>query len=172
MFSAFEAEFKPKFGELPVFQKGVQAYKELLCFDADLIMEELESDLGRIRKWIKNWQHQKTICVAAHIEKFSQTIRLITLGLGKEDLLKLKRQEALISIKRLTYFGTSSNGTYPVDFEWPTKDEIMAMPLDKPIRAVAFKWHISDNDTSGNYIGAIQIILENGCASPVFRGAG
>ena len=55
MFIAFEAEHKSKFGELPVFQTGVQSYKKLLCFDADRIMEELESDLSRIRKWIKNW---------------------------------------------------------------------------------------------------------------------
>jgi hypothetical protein len=31
----------------------------------------------------------------------------------------------------------------------------MAMPIDKPIRAVAFKWHNADYDTNGNYIGAI-----------------
>jgi hypothetical protein len=55
MFIAFEAEHKSKFGELPVFQTGVKSYKKLLCFDADRIMEELESDLSRIRKWIKNW---------------------------------------------------------------------------------------------------------------------
>jgi hypothetical protein len=46
------------------------------------------------------------------------------------------------------------------------------MPLDKPIRAVALKWHNSDADTNGNYIGAIQLILENGCTSPVFRNSG
>jgi hypothetical protein len=71
MFMAFEAEHKSKFGELPVFQTGVQAYKDLLNFDADRIMEELESDLSRIRKWIKTWQLQKQVSVAAHIEKFS-----------------------------------------------------------------------------------------------------
>ena len=86
--------------------------------------------------------------------------------------MKNRRQKAIKSIKRLPFFGYSNHGKYPIDFEWPTKEEIMAMPLDKPIRAVAFKWHNSDYDTSGNYIGAIQIILENGCASPVFRAAG
>ena len=71
MFIAFEAEHKSKFGELPVFKTGVQAYKDLLGFDAVRIMEELETDLSRIRKWIKNWQQQKQVSVAAHIEKFS-----------------------------------------------------------------------------------------------------
>ena len=93
--------------------------------------------------------------IAAHTVKFLQTIKFITLDQGKEDLIKQRRQDALISVKRLPYFGYSDYGKYPVDFEWPTKDEILAMPLDKPIRAVAFKWHNSHNDTSGNYIGAI-----------------
>ena len=48
---------------------------------------------------------------------------------------------------------------------------MMAIPVDKPIRVAAFKWHNADYDKDGNYIGAIQIILENGCASPVFRAA-
>jgi hypothetical protein len=58
-------------------------------------------------------------------------------------------------MKRLPYFGNKGNGTYPIDFEWPKKDEILAMPVDKPIRAVAFKWHNSDNGNSGSLIGAI-----------------
>ena len=56
-----------------------------------------------------------------------------------------------------------------MDCEWPTRDDIMAMPLDKPVRVVEFKWHEADYDSAGNYIGAIQVILENGSASPVFR---
>jgi hypothetical protein len=80
---------------------------------------------------------------------------LITLGYDKEDLLNYRRLEALKTMKRLPLFGYSCHGTYPIDFEWPTKDEIMAMPVEKPIRAVAFKWHNSDYDTNGNYIGAI-----------------
>lgn len=86
--------------------------------------------------------------------------------------MRKRRQKALNTIKKIGYFGHSNNGKYPVDCEWPTKEDIMAMPLDKPIRAVALKWHESDYDTAGNYIGAIQIVLANGSASPVFRAAG
>jgi len=75
-------------------------------------------------------------------------------------------------MKRIAYFGFSNYGKYPVDFEWPTKNDILAMPIDKPIRAVAFKWHNSDHDTNGSFIGALQIILENGIASPIFRASG
>ena len=61
--------------------------------------------------------------------------------------MKARRQEALKTMKRLTYYGYSNFGTYPIDFEWPTKDDILAMPLEKPIRAVSFKWHNADHDT-------------------------
>ncbi len=39
------------------------------------------------------------------------------------------------------------------------------MPKDKPIQAVAFKWK-----KDRNYIGGIQVIMSNGCHSPVFLG--
>ncbi len=38
MFTTFEAAHKAKLGELTVFETGLQAYKELLSFDADRIM--------------------------------------------------------------------------------------------------------------------------------------
>ncbi len=69
--------------------------------------------------------------------------------------MKNRRRKALNTVKKLPYFGHSSFGRYPIDFEWPTKEEILAMPLDKPIRAVAFKWHNSDYEINGRYIGAI-----------------
>ena len=41
MFTKFEALHRVKFGEVPVFETGVQGYKELLCFDAKQIAEKL-----------------------------------------------------------------------------------------------------------------------------------
>jgi len=43
------------------------------------------------------------------------------------------------------------------------------MPKDKPIKAVAFNWHVGDYDSAGSYFGAIQVVLSNGVSSPVFR---
>ena len=37
------------------------------------------------------------------------------------------------------------------------------MPRDQPIKAAGFKWK-----KNGNYIGAFQVIISNGCNSPVF----
>ena len=59
MFTTFEAAHKTKVGEITVFESGLQAYKELLSFDADRIMNQLETDLNRIKNWIKTWQTEK-----------------------------------------------------------------------------------------------------------------
>jgi hypothetical protein len=40
------------------------------------------------------------------------------------------------------------------------------MPKDKPIQAVAFKWKSIDS----GFIVGIQVIMSNGCHSPVFLG--
>ena len=39
------------------------------------------------------------------------------------------------------------------------------MPRDQPIKAVGFKWK-----KNGSWIGAFQVIMSNGCNSPVFLG--
>ncbi len=78
-----------------------------------------------------------------------------------------RRQDALLTIKRLPYFGHQNYGSDTIDFEWPIRDDIMAMPYEKPIRIVAIKWNRTD--VKKNRIGAIQVILENGCASPIFK---
>jgi|LakMenE01Jun11ns_1017448.scaffolds.fasta_scaffold5036981_1 hypothetical protein len=41
------------------------------------------------------------------------------------------------------------------------------MPKDKLIQVVGFKWK-----NRGSYICAIQVIMSNGCNSPVFLGKG
>jgi hypothetical protein len=41
------------------------------------------------------------------------------------------------------------------------------MPKDKPIQAIGFKWKNRDV-----YISGIQVIMSNGCHSPVFLGKG
>ena len=42
MFTTFEAAHKTKVGEITVFESGLQAYKELLSFDTDRIMNQLD----------------------------------------------------------------------------------------------------------------------------------
>ena len=42
-------------GELVIFEKGVQAYANLLKLDADQISQLLEGDLKRILLWIEHW---------------------------------------------------------------------------------------------------------------------
>ena len=74
MFSKFEAENKALFCDLPVFENGVQDYKDLLSFDASRITDKLKSDLARIKNWIENWHLQKQVRIAEHFDKFLSTI--------------------------------------------------------------------------------------------------
>jgi hypothetical protein len=127
----------------------------MLKLNADGIMQMLEQDLTRITTWIENWKKQKDVSVVAQLESMLKSINLTTLGLSKEDFLKKRRQKALDSVRKIPFFGQTNYNRWPFDYEWPTKDEIQTMPLDKPLRAIAFKWHNSDNDQQGNYIGAI-----------------
>ena len=55
LIKGFEAEHKERMGELVIFEKGVQAYANLLKLDADQISQLLEGDLKRILLWIEHW---------------------------------------------------------------------------------------------------------------------
>jgi hypothetical protein len=41
MFKKFQTQHEVKFGELPIFEAGLEAYKKLLVFDADPITDSL-----------------------------------------------------------------------------------------------------------------------------------
>lgn len=58
-------------------------------------------------------------------------------------------------MKKLPQFGYTNNNTYAPDFEWPKPEDILAMPLGKPLGVESINWHNSEHDTAGNYIGAI-----------------
>ena len=92
------------------------------------------------------------------------------MGEGKEDILKQRRAKALTSLRKLPFFGYSNNATIAYDFEFPTRDDILAMPADKPIQVVALKWH--NANSSASYFGAIQLVLANGQESEIFRANG
>ena len=68
------------------------------------------------------------------------------------------------TLRDLPLFGVT---IYPVDFRHPSVADLQAMPKDKPIHAVGFKWKNMER-----YICAIQVIMSNGCHSPVFLGRG
>ena len=79
-------------------------------------------------------------------------------------LVGRSREDSFKTLRDLPLFGRTEK---PVDFRHPSVADLQAMPKDKPIQAVGFKWK-----NSGEYICAIQVIMSNGCHSPVFLGKG
>ena len=71
--------------------------------------------------------------------------------------------EAAKTLRKLPVFGSSVEKP---QFEWPTEKDLIAMPLDKPIKIVGFNWKRSDSD--GKTFAGIQLVLSNGSSSPLF----
>ena len=82
-------------------------------------------------------------------------------------LVGRSREESFKTLRELPLFGFV-RPNYEVDFRHPSIADLQAMPKDKPIQAVGFKW----KKRVGGYIGGIQVIMSNGCNSPVFLGKG
>ena len=76
------------------------------------------------------------------------------------------REESFKTLREFPLFGYEGPN-FPVDFRHPSVADLSAMPKDKNIQAVGFKWK-----NRGSYIGGIQVIMSNGCNSPVFLGKG
>ena len=77
-------------------------------------------------------------------------------------LVGRSREDSFKTLRDLPLFGFTK---HPVDFRHPSVADLQAMPKDKPIQAVGFKWK-----KNGNCIGGIQVIMSNGCNSQVFLG--
>ena len=72
------------------------------------------------------------------------------------------REDSLKTLRELPLFGHADKA---VDFRHPSIADLRAMPKDKLIQANGFRWK-----NEGSHIGAIQVIMSNGCSSPVFLG--
>ena len=79
------------------------------------------------------------------------------------------REESFKTLRELPLFGYNKE---PVDFRHPKIEDLQAMPKDKPIQAVGFKWKENKNNggNNGGNIGGIQVMYSNGCNSPVLLG--
>ena len=57
---------------------------------------------------------------------------------------------------------------WPVDFEWPTKEQILQMPRDKPFQFdTIIRWRVYKHDP--HFITSIGITLSNGSESPMIN---
>ena len=86
----------------------------------------------------------------------------------KADVIKrLMREKAARNLKRGKHFG---NKNTPENFAWPTEADIVAMPLDKPVKveSVSYKTY---KYKDGDLINEIQLHYSNGVSSPAFKGS-
>jgi hypothetical protein len=51
---------------------------------------------------------------------------------------------AIKTMRKLPVFGYTANGAHVPDYEWPTAEELLAMPGGQPIRPVAINWKKCD----------------------------
>jgi len=77
-------------------------------------------------------------------------------------------EAAITSIRKTECWGRKD---YALNFEWPTKQELLEMLKSTPnIKVADFKYKIKSDDK--NWFGAFQLILSNGKSSPVFTSNG
>jgi hypothetical protein len=90
----------------------------------------------------------------------------------QELFLKEKHLQALeaaiASIHKTECWGRN---TWALNFEWPTKQELLEMLKNTPnIKVADFKYKLRSD--SKNWFAAFQLILSNGKSSPVFTSNG
>ena len=66
-------------------------------------------------------------------------------------LVGRSREDSLKTLRDLPLFG---NTKHPIDFRFPSIADLQAMPKDKIIQAVGFRWK-----DRGSFIGAFQVIM-------------
>ena len=73
-------------------------------------------------------------------------------------------EAAIASIRKTECWGRKD---YALNFEWPTKQELLEMLKSTPnIKVADLKYKKKDGNSS--WFGGFQLILSNGTSSPVF----
>ena len=142
-----------------MFFQGAEFYCNLFKFDASDIFNQLELDIKRTRVERDKMLELKEEKVKNLLDflKSIQTKWILT-----PALVGRSREDSFKTLRELPLFG---NKRHLVDFRHPSIADLKAMPKEKPIQAVGFKWK-----KDGDLIGGIQVIMSNGCNSPVFLG--
>ena len=79
-----------------------------------------------------------------------------------------QREKAAKTLKKGKKFGFQKSEE---NFEWPKEADIVAMPLDKPVKVVSVSFRTWKDTSNGDYISEIQLHLSNGASSPIFKGS-
>ena len=151
---------KLKIGDL--FAKGLPYY---MTRHTEII-QELDLDITRTTQALINQQAEKEAAFSQVLELFD---KLTTYYAPSEAKAQVKANEAvevaIQSIRNLPLSGFV-NGK-PHDFLWPTKEDLLKMPTNQPIRAVKLRWKAKEGHTP---FTGVQVVLSNGIESPLFLG--
>ena len=132
-------------GNFPVFKQGEKYYFELLDMNLPKVIQEVESDLERAKSELARLTKIKEDKTKDLIKMFEQTMASFQLEDNKLGMLAARgREEAVKTLRKIPVFGYNNNGTYKTDYEWPTAEDILAMPADQPVKAVAINWKKCD----------------------------
>ena len=137
-----EAQNNQVLGNFPVFKKGEQYYFELLDLNLPKVIQEVEADLERAKAELARLTKIKEEKTKDLIKMFEET--MASFQLENNHRPRLAREEAVKTMRKLPVFGYNNNGTYKPDYEWPTAEDIMAMPEDQPVKAAAINWKKCD----------------------------
>ena len=121
MFTKFQAE-QPNLKNIPVFLKGDEFY----CDMTKPFLEELDKEIERTKNTIEELHQVKEAKIKELLELFD-----IEILVGSSSL-----EDASETLRKLPRFGYIK-GSDP-KFEWPTTEDLLKMPKDKPIRVVGF----------------------------------
>lgn len=100
---------------VPIFAHNFDVFKTALVFNSDIILNQIEIELGRWQETINSLQHQhKTDVEYLNKEVTSQAWRRVK---DNHRLLQLKK-----SMRKLEPFGGSIKTLH--DFEWPANHDL------------------------------------------------
>lgn len=112
----------------------------------------MDDEITRAKNEVNRVEAVKESQKKAFNDTIFLNMKMIRVGGPSKPHLEQLRKLSISSIRKLPQFGNTNNNAYPPDFEYPTVQDILAMPIDKPIKIVALNFHPSGD---GNYFGGV-----------------
>ena len=97
--------------------------------------------------------------------KIKEQIEQVLLVEKAEKHLKAL-EAAIATMREVPCYGYNY---YPVNFRFPTAQDLLQMPKNMAIKVQDLKYK-KDTVNNNNYFGGFQLILSNGVSSPLFAG--
>jgi len=127
------------------------------------IIRALERDIARSENEIQQQAANKEANFRLIFDFFENA--LLPRNLPVVDRNK-ELAKAVKTLRKVPRFGDCDDD-YPVNFIWPTENDLLSMPTDRPIHAAKLKWKMCH--VTSTCIGCLTVILSNGTQSPFIK---